>query len=70
MDYFSYYLKHYYYWLYCICMPSDNEFFACVDRENSYGTPLLHTILYNKAYNLVLIVVVVVVVVVAAAVVV
>ena len=51
-------------------MPSDNEFFACVDRENSYGTPLLHTILYNKAYNLVLIVVVVVVVVVAAAVVV
>ena len=33
MDYYSYYLKHYYDWLYCIyiCiyMPSDNEFVVC-----------------------------------------
>ena len=33
MDYYSYDLKHYYYWLYCIYMPSDNEFAACVDRK-------------------------------------
>ena len=33
MDYYSYYLKHYYYRLYCIYMPSDNEFVACVDRR-------------------------------------
>ena len=25
MDYYSYYLKDYYYRLYCIYMPSDNE---------------------------------------------
>ena len=28
MDYYSYYLKHHYYWLYSIYMPSDNEFVA------------------------------------------
>ena len=38
MDYDSYYLKHYFYWLYCIYMPSDNEFAARVDRKKSYGT--------------------------------
>ena len=43
MDYWSHCLKHYYYWLYCIYMPSDNEFVACVGRKppESYGTPLL-----------------------------
>ena len=40
MDYYSHYLEHYYYWLYCIYVPSDNEFVACVDRKKSYGTPL------------------------------
>ena len=45
MDFYSYYLKHYYYyWMNYICMPSDNEFVACVDRKKSYGTPLLHMI--------------------------
>ena len=34
MDYYSHYLEHYYYWLYCIYMPSDNEFVVCVDRKN------------------------------------
>ena len=38
---YSYYLKHYYYWLYCIYMPSDNEFVACVDRKKSCGAPQL-----------------------------
>ena len=48
MDYYSYYLKHCYYWLYCIYMPSDNEFVACVDRKKSYGTPLVHMIQQNE----------------------
>ena len=49
--YYSYYLKHYYYWLYCIYMPSDNEFEACVDRKKSYGTPLLN--IYSEyIYNI------------------
>ena len=43
MDYYSYYLKHHYYWLYCIYMPYDNEFVACVGHKKSYGTPLPHT---------------------------
>ena len=34
MDYYAYSLKHYY-WLYCIYMPSDNEFVACADRKKS-----------------------------------
>ena len=38
---------HDYYWLYCIYMPSDNEFVACVDRKKSYGTPLVHIIQQN-----------------------
>ena len=33
--------QHYYYWLYCIYTPSDNESVACVDHKQSYGTPLL-----------------------------
>ena len=35
MDYYSYWLnmKYYYYWLYCIYIPSDNEFVACADRK-------------------------------------
>ena len=47
MDCYSFFLKHYYYWLYCIYMLSDNEFVACIDRKKSYGTPLLHTIQQN-----------------------
>ena len=49
MDFYSYYLKHYYYWLYCTYMPSDNEFVACVCHKKRYGTPLitLHLILQN-----------------------
>ena len=35
MDYYSYNVKHCHYWLYYICMPSDNEFVACVDRKKS-----------------------------------
>ena len=42
MDYYSYYLKHYYYSLYSIYMPCDIEFVVNVDRKKSYGTPLLH----------------------------
>ena len=60
MDYYSYYLKHYYYLLYCIYMPFDNEFVACVDRKKSYRTPLTTTysgVWYNKTYNLVVVVV-------------
>ena len=41
MDCYSYHLKHYSYWLYCIYMPFDNEFVACADRKKSYGTQLL-----------------------------
>ena len=32
MNYYSYYLQHYYYWRYCIYTPSDDEFVACVAR--------------------------------------
>ena len=39
IDYSSYYLTHYYYWLCFIHMPSDNEFVAWVERKKSYGTP-------------------------------
>ena len=51
MDFYSYYLKHYYYLLYCIYMPSDNEFVACVDRKKSYGPPLLTT--YDTARRII-----------------
>ena len=52
MDYYcSYYLKHYYYWRYCIYTPSDDEFVACVARNKSCGTPPLHMI--QQTYNLV-----------------
>ena len=54
MDYYSYYLKHYYDWLYCIHVPSDNEFVACVDREN---VTVHHYVRYNNMYNLVVVVV-------------
>ena len=30
---------NFYYLLYCLFMPPDNEFVACVDRKVSYGTP-------------------------------
>ena len=64
MDFYSYYLKHYYYWLNSIYMPSDNEFVAFVDRKKSYGTRLLilhtryDTTKRSTRYNLVLVVVV------------
>ena len=49
MDYYSYCLEHYYYWLYYINMPSDNEFVAYDDRKKklrntttTYNLSLIH----------------------------
>ena len=44
MDYYSYCLKHCYYWLHGMWMPSYKVFVACVDRKICYGTPRIRII--------------------------
>ena len=44
MDYYSYCLKHCYYWLHCMWMPSYKVFVACVDRKTCYVTPRIRII--------------------------
>ena len=53
MDYYWYYLKHFYYWLYCIYMPSDKVLVACVDRKKVTDHHYYHIPWYDTAKRII-----------------